>query len=56
MTLLRELREARALRSDEIKRLRQQVKDMAQEIRDTARDAAAEERWKVTQGDKYGSY
>ena len=41
---------------NEIKRLRAQVKDMAQEIRDTARGAADEARWQERQGEEYGSY
>ena len=40
----------------DIQRLRHQVKDMSQEIRDTARDAAAEAAWKGSQGGDYGSY
>ena len=40
----------------EIDRLRAQVKEMAQEIRDTARGAADEARWQERQGEDYGSY
>ena len=42
--------------ANEIDRLRKQVKEMAQEIRDTARGAAAEARWQERQGEDYGTY
>ena len=42
--------------ASEIDRLRSQVKEMAQEIRDTARGAADEARWQERQGGEYGSY
>ena len=40
----------------ENERLKAQVEELRQEIRDTARDAAAEANWKNVQGEDYGSY
>lgn len=37
-------------------RLRRQVKELAQEISATAREAFAEGQWSARQGDDYGSY
>lgn len=41
---------------DEVERLRQQVKQMAQDARDDAQAAANEARWSERQGEDYGSY
>ena len=53
--LLAALRELQQLRQEN-ERLKAQVEELRQEIRDTARDAAAEANWKNVQGEDYGSY
>lgn len=40
----------------EVTRLRREMREAEREFDREARDIAAEERWKATQGEEYGSY
>ena len=40
----------------EIRALRESLKAIERDVNDAARDAAAEQHWRDTQGDDYGSY